>query len=135
MSDGAGSPLNGPPEPRSAMEERRLTAWIGKSLTVQGRVISAQDLTIEGQVEGTIELGDHALMVGTGAGIKADLRAKTITISGAVTGNVTASDKVDLRATGSVEGDIVAPRLVMVEGAIINGRVQAGGARGSAAKG
>jgi cytoskeletal protein CcmA (bactofilin family) len=116
------------------IDERRVKAWIGKSLTVQGKVISSQDLTIEGKVEGTIELGDHALMVGPGAGIKADLAAKTITISGAVTGNVTASDRVDLRATASVEGDIVAPRVVMVEGAVINGRINTSGARGSAGK-
>ena len=139
MSNGASSheraQPNVLPEPKSVIDERRITAWIGKSLTVQGRVISSQDLTIEGQVEGTIELGDHALMVGAGAGIKADLVAKTITISGAVTGNVTASDKVELRATGSVDGDIVAPRLIMVEGAVINGAVNASGKRGSAGKG
>ena len=123
------------PEPRSVIDERRMTAWIGTSLTVQGRIVSSQDLTIEGQVEGTIELGDHALTVGTGAGIRADLVARTITISGAVTGNVTASEKVDLRATGSVDGDIVAPRVIMVEGAVINGRVDASGTRGSAGKG
>jgi cytoskeletal protein CcmA (bactofilin family) len=114
------------PESRSVIDERRVNAWIGKSLTIQGKVISSQDLTIEGQVEGTIELGDHALTIGTGAGIKADLVAKIITISGAVTGNVTASDKVDLRATGSVDGDVVAPRVIMAEGGVINGKVEAG---------
>jgi cytoskeletal protein CcmA (bactofilin family) len=122
------------PEPRPVVDERRVNAWIGRALTVQGRVISSQDLTIDGQVEGTIELGDHALVVGAGAGITADLVAKTITISGAGPGNVRGSHKVDLRATGSVDGDIVAPQVVMAEGAVINGKVDAAGAKGSTEK-
>ena len=139
MSNGAGSHERAQPsvlpEPKSVIDERRVNAWIGKSLTIQGRVISSQDLTIEGQVEGTIELGDHALTIGTGAGIKADLVAKTITISGAVTGNVTAIDKVDLRSTGSVDGDVVAPLVIMAEGGVINGKVDAAGRKGQTGKG
>ena len=115
------------PQGGGAAEERRLAAWIGKSLTVQGKIISTQDLTIDGQVEGTIELGDHGLTIGAGAAIKANLVAKTVTISGAVTGNVKATEKVDLRATGVIDGDISAPRLVMADGAIVRGKVEAGG--------
>jgi cytoskeletal protein CcmA (bactofilin family) len=116
-----------PPQGTGVVEERRLAAWIGKALVVQGKVISAQDLTIDGQVEGTIELGNHGLTIGAGAAIKADLVAKTITISGTVAGNVTATEKVDVRATGVIDGDITAPRLVMAEGAIIRGKVDARG--------
>jgi len=108
-----------------AVDERRISAWIGTALIVQGKVISSQDLTIDGKVEGTIELGDHGLTIGSGAEIKADLVAQTITISGAVTGNVTATAVVDLRATGSVDGDITTPRLVMADGAVIKGKVDA----------
>ena len=137
MSNGASSYERGQaavlPESKSAIDERRMTAWIGKSLTIEGRVIASQDLTIEGQVDGTIELGDYALTVGTGAGIKADLVARTITISGAVTGNVTARERVDLRATGSVDGDVIAPKVIMAEGGVINGRVEAGVARSNRA--
>ena len=115
--------------PRTVVDERRVSAWIGAALTVQGKVISTQDLTIDGRVEGTIELGDHGLTIGTGAEIKADLVAQTITISGAVTGNVTATAVLDLRATGSVDGDIVAPRLIMADGAVIKGKVDATGKR------
>jgi len=104
-----------------------MSAWIGTALTVEGKVISTQDLTIDGTVEGTIELGNHGLMIGSSAKIKADLVAQTITISGAVTGNVTATSIVDLRATGSVEGDITTPRLVMADGAVIKGKVDATG--------
>src|SRR6185295_6341697 len=92
------------PDARQNSDERRMAAWIGKSLLVQGKVISTEDLTIDGRVEGTIELGNHSLTIGVGAAIQADLVAQTIIISGAVTGNVKASVKVDLRATGSVDG-------------------------------
>lgn len=112
-----------------SIDERRVSAWIGTALTVQGKVISTQDLMIDGRVEGTIELGDHGLTIGSSAEIKADLVAQTITISGAVTGNVTATSIVDLRATGSVDGDIATPRLIMADGAIIKGKVDAAGKR------
>jgi cytoskeletal protein CcmA (bactofilin family) len=110
---------------KAAADERRVSAWIGTALVVQGKVISTQDLTIDGKVEGTIELGDHGLTIGSGAEIRADLVAQTITISGAVTGNVTATSVVDLRATGSVDGDITTPRLIMADGAVIKGKVDA----------
>jgi cytoskeletal protein CcmA (bactofilin family) len=112
---------------KPAVDERRMSAWIGTALTVHGKVISTQDLMIDGRVEGTIELGNHGLTIGPSAEIKADLVAETITISGAVTGNVTATNIVDLRATGSVDGDIVTPRLVMADGAVIRGKVDARG--------
>jgi cytoskeletal protein CcmA (bactofilin family) len=113
--------------PRATIDERRMRAWIGEALTVQGKVISTQDLNIDGTVEGTIELGSHGLTIGATASIKADLVADAITISGAVVGNVTAAKIVDLRATGSVEGDIVAPKLIMADGAVVKGRVDAAG--------
>ena len=111
------------------MDERRTAAWIGKALRIEGRIVSTETLNIDGSVEGTIEVGDHNLNIGPGAAVKADLIAKTVTISGAVTGNVMASEKVNLQPTGSVDGDITTPRLVMAEGAVIKGRVEAQGDR------
>jgi len=103
-----------------------MAAWIGKALRVEGRIISGEDLTIDGSVEGSIELGDHSLTIGPGATVKANLAARSITISGSVTGSVRAGEVVDLRATGSVVGDITAPRFVMADGATVMGKVQAG---------
>jgi cytoskeletal protein CcmA (bactofilin family) len=114
---------------RSEVDERRETAWIGQGVVIEGRVTSSQDLRIDGKVEGTIEVGDHLLTVGAQAAVKANLVARSILISGAVVGNVTATERLDLEATGSVEGDISAPRLVMVEGAIVKGKVDASGSR------
>ena len=108
-------------------EERRMAAWVGKALLIHGKITSTENLTIDGSVDGTIELGDHSLTIGAGASIKADLVAQTIVISGAVAGNVLASVKVDLQVTGSVNGDIAAPLLVMADGAVVTGRVEAAG--------
>ncbi len=110
-------------DPSALLDERRRAGWIGRSVRVEGKVISTEDLTIDGHVEGSIEVGDHSLTIGPSSTIEADLFAKNVTISGAVMGNVIAREQLDVRATGSVVGDIVAPRLVMAEGAVITGQV------------
>jgi cytoskeletal protein CcmA (bactofilin family) len=107
-------------------EERRKAAWIGGSILVKGDVVSSEDLVIDGQVQGTIELGDHSLSIGQGATVVADLAAKTVTISGTVKGNVMSSGRVELRSTASVEGDISSPKLVMEDGANLSGKVDTG---------
>jgi cytoskeletal protein CcmA (bactofilin family) len=110
----------------SRAAERRTVAWIGKAVRIEGNVTSAEDLTIDGHVQGSIELGVHSLTIGPEATIQADLLAKIVTISGAVTGSVKGVEKVELRATGSVNGDITAPRFVMADGATVVGKVQTG---------
>jgi cytoskeletal protein CcmA (bactofilin family) len=104
-------------------DERRVVAWVGKSVIFKGDLISSEDMTIDGRVEGTIELRDHTLTIGPDAHIKATIVAKTVTVLGAVTGMITASAKVDVRETGSVEGNIISPRLAMADGAVLRGRV------------
>jgi len=129
------SQTNSSPAPRSEVDERRTAAWIGQGVVIEGRIISSQDLRIDGRVEGTIEVGNYVLIVGARAEVKANLVAKSILISGTVIGNVTATDRVDLQATGSVEGDISSPRLMMVDGAIVKGKVNTGGNRATKTQG
>jgi cytoskeletal protein CcmA (bactofilin family) len=107
-------------------DERRLACWIGKSILIKGDVVASGDLVIDGQVVGTIDLGDHSLTIGSGASVTADLLAKTVTISGKVKGNVTGMSRVELKATGSVEGDVTAPKFVMDDGASISGKIDTG---------
>ncbi len=114
------------------VDERRTAAWIGRALRIEGRIFSQENLTIDGEIDGTIELGDHNLTIGAGAAVKADLTAKTITINGAVTGNVLATDRVHLQATGSVDGDITTPQLLMADGAVIKGKVDVSGNKSGA---
>jgi cytoskeletal protein CcmA (bactofilin family) len=107
-------------------EERRSRAWIGGSILVKGDVVSTEDLVIDGQVQGTIELGDHSLTIGSGAAVVADLVAKNITISGQLKGDVVGSGRVELKSSAKVEGDISAPKFVMEEGATLSGKVDTG---------
>ena len=80
-------------------------------------------MAIEGHVEGTIEAQDHTLTVGRDAKIEAPILARIVTIGGPVHGNVTATEKVDILETGSLDGDIVAPRIAIAEGAYVRGKV------------
>jgi cytoskeletal protein CcmA (bactofilin family) len=96
---------------------------IGKSVVIKGELTGSEDLTIEGQVEGTIQLRDHVLTIGPNAKIKAQVFAKSVIILGEVSGNVTASEKVDIRDNGSVDGDIVSPKVAIAEGAHFRGSV------------
>ena len=82
---------------------------------IKGDVTGSEDMTIDGHIEGRIDLKGHNLLIGPNATIEANVTARTITIMGAVTGDITASEKVDLRASGSVEGDLYAPRVVMAD--------------------
>jgi cytoskeletal protein CcmA (bactofilin family) len=122
-----GSERDGSSAQTPASGERRQAAWIGKSLFVRGDVISSEDLIIDGTFEGTIEVGDHALTIGPAAEVKADLIAKIITIHGAVVGNITARERLDLRASASVDGNVKAPRFAMADGALLRGSVVSGG--------
>jgi cytoskeletal protein CcmA (bactofilin family) len=96
---------------------------IGKSVVIKGELTGSEDLTIEGHVEGKIELRQNVLTIGPNGKIKAQVFAKSVIILGEVTGNVTASEKVDLRDNGSVDGDIAAPRVAIAEGAHFRGSI------------
>ena len=107
---------------------------IGKSVVIKGELNGSEDLTIEGQVEGTIQLREHVLTIGPNGRIKAQVSAKSVIVLGEVTGNVTATEKVDIRDNGSVDGDIVAPKVAIAEGAHFRGSVdmQRAGAKAAA---
>ena len=96
---------------------------IGKSVIIKGDLSGSEDLTIEGQVEGKIELRQNVLTIGPNGKIKAQVFAKSVIILGEVTGNVTATEKVDIRDNGSVDGDIAAPRVAIAEGAHFRGSI------------
>jgi cytoskeletal protein CcmA (bactofilin family) len=94
---------------------------IGMSVVIKGELSGSEDLMVEGLVEGTIQLREHVLTVGPNGRIKAQVFAKSVIVLGEVTGNIAASDKVDIH--GSVEGDIVSPRVTIAEGAHFRGSV------------
>jgi cytoskeletal protein CcmA (bactofilin family) len=96
---------------------------IGKSILIKGELTGDEDLTIEGHVEGKVELRDHVLTIGPNGRIKAEVFAKSIVVLGQVTGNLMATEKVTIREHGSVEGDIVAPGVAIAEGAYFKGSI------------
>ncbi len=105
-----------------AMSQRDVVN-IGKSVIIKGELAGSEDLTIEGHVEGKIELKDHVLTIGPNGKIKAQVFAKAVIVLGEVVGNVSASDKVDIKDGGSVDGDIISPRVAIAEGAHFRGSV------------
>jgi cytoskeletal protein CcmA (bactofilin family) len=96
---------------------------IGKSVVIKGELSGSEDLTIEGHCEGRIELRESVLTIGPNGKIRAEVFAKSVIVLGEVVGNVTASEKVDIRDNGSVDGDIVSPRVAIAEGAHFRGSV------------
>jgi cytoskeletal protein CcmA (bactofilin family) len=108
-------------EPRAQLGRDMVN--IGKSVVIKGELSGSEDLTIEGHVEGRIDLKDNVLTIGPNGKIKAEVFAKSVVVLGEVTGNVTASEKVDIRDNGSVDGDIASPRVAIAEGAHFRGSV------------
>ena len=96
---------------------------IGKSVIIKGELNGSEDLQIEGQVEGKIELRQNTLTIGGNGKIKAQVFAKQVIVMGEVVGNITASEKVDIRENGSVDGDLVSPRVAIAEGAHFRGSI------------
>ena len=109
-------------------------AHIGKSVLVKGELSGNEDLYIDGEVEGTVELREHNLTVGPNGRVKANLHAKEITVLGKVQGNIRATDKIEIRKSGSVVGDIVTARITIEDGAYFKGSIdiQREGARADA---
>ena len=96
---------------------------IGETIVIKGELSADEDLVIEGQVEGTINLNQNVLTVSEHGKVKAEIVAKTVVIVGAVWGSIIAAEKVDIRDTCLAEGDICTSRLVMAPGADVRGRI------------
>ena len=97
---------------------------LGKSVVIKGELSGSEDLTLYGQMEGSIKLSDHTLTIGPHADIKADITARVVAILGTVTGNVLAGEKIEIGPTCSVVGDITSPHLVIADGGCLRGRVE-----------
>jgi cytoskeletal protein CcmA (bactofilin family) len=108
---------------RGASDER---ATIGRSITIRGEVSGDEDLLIQGRVDGSVNLKQHSITVGSEGEVKADITARLITVEGRVEGNLTAEEQIILRGSAVVEGDIVSPRVVLEDGARFRGGVDMG---------
>lgn len=98
-------------------------ANIGKSVVIKGEVSGSEDLVVDGQIEGTIDLRNHNLTVGPNGKLKANVTAKSIVVLGKVDGSMIASDRLDLRKSAIVTGDVTTQRIAIEEGAFLKGKV------------
>jgi cytoskeletal protein CcmA (bactofilin family) len=100
------------------------TATIGISVSIKGEIKGAEDVVVDGQVQGRIDLPEHTLTIGPNATVLADIDAKVVVVFGSVTGSINARDKADIRKTASVEGALSCGRLMVQEGATMNGKIE-----------
>ena len=105
------------------MTERTTVTTIGESIVFKGELSGDEDLVIDGQVEGKIDLNRNALTVGEHGKVNATVVAKTVVVAGDVRGNIMAAEKVDVRDTCSMEGNICTPRLAIALGANFRGGI------------
>jgi cytoskeletal protein CcmA (bactofilin family) len=98
-------------------------AHIGKSVVIKGELSGSEDLYVDGSVDGKIELRNHSLTVGPNGKVKADVSAKSVVIQGALDGSVIASDRVELKKSAVVNGDVTTQRIAIEEGAFLRGKV------------
>jgi cytoskeletal protein CcmA (bactofilin family) len=109
--------------PVSADRSGSAQAQVGKSLHLKGEITGSEDLFIDGEVEGTVELKDNNLTIGPNGNVHADVQARSITVLGRLRGNVRAGDKVEIRKTGSLEGDLATARIIIEDGAVFRGSI------------
>jgi cytoskeletal protein CcmA (bactofilin family) len=112
-----------PTAPRPVSTSTADQATIGKSLVIKGEVTGSESLYIDGRVEGSINLAGNRVTVGRNGIVSANINAREIVVLGKVRGNLTASDRVDIRSDGSLTGDVVAARISIEDGAFFKGGI------------
>src|SRR5690349_17644982 len=109
--------------PRPVAASTADQATIGKSLVIKGEVTGSESLYIDGRVEGSINLSGNRVTVGRNGVVSANINAREIVVLGKVRGNLTASDRVDIRSDGSLTGDVIAARISIEDGAFFKGGI------------
>ena len=118
-----GIPMSTMPVRGFDSEGVRGSAVIGKSVLIKGQIFSREDLVVDGEVEGSLELHEHRLTVGANGKIQANIKAREIVVLGSVHGNVEATDKIDIRKEAKLVGDIKTARIVIEDGAYFKGSI------------
>jgi cytoskeletal protein CcmA (bactofilin family) len=116
------APMTTAPAASFHMPERG-TAVIGKSVMIKGQIFSREDLTVDGEVEGSIELQENRLTIGPHGKLRAGVKAREIVVLGTINGNVEAGDKIDIRKDARLVGDLKTSRIVIEDGAYFKGSI------------
>lgn len=120
-------PMVREPMPTNSPKPSGKLGYIGESIFIKGELTGNEDLTIEGRVEGKIELKDHHLTIGRPGKVNAEIFAKSVTITGEVIGNVRADERIEISNQGRLKGDITSPRITIADGAHFKGSVDMDG--------
>jgi len=104
----------------------RTSASISQGIKIKGEVTGSEDLYVDGQVEGKLNLTNGTLTIGPNGVVKADVDAREVLVSGRIDGNITGRDRIQLSSTGQVSGEVRTERLAIEEGAMLRGKVEAG---------
>jgi cytoskeletal protein CcmA (bactofilin family) len=105
------------------VEAARGVAAIGKSVIIKGQILAREDLYLDGEMEGTVEVPEHRLTIGAHAKLQASIRAREVVVLGSVNGNVEAIDKIDIRKDARLIGDIKTGGIVIEDGAYFKGSI------------
>ena len=109
--------------PKPTDNFRADSAHIGKSVLVKGELSGSEDLYLDGEVEGSIELKDHSLVVGPHGRVRAHINARDVTVHGKVDGNVKGTERVELKKSAVLVGDIFTQRIIIEDGAFFKGAI------------
>ena len=112
-----------PDPPRQPAPVKPTPSTIGRTVAFEGTLTAQEDILLEGRFNGEVLLMDNALVVGQTGDIRADIKAKNVTIHGKANGDVKASEQVEISASGSMLGDILSPRVILQDGAKFKGRI------------
>jgi cytoskeletal protein CcmA (bactofilin family) len=107
----------------AAADAIRGVAAIGKSVMIKGQILSREDLYLDGEMEGTVEVPEHRLTIGAHAKLQASIRAREVVVLGSVNGNVEAIEKIDIRKDARLTGDIKTGGIVIEDGAYFKGSI------------
>lgn len=118
--------MNAPPLQGRQSRPSGGLATLGQSIQIEGTLTGNEDLTINGRVNGEVMLDGHTLTVGPNGKIEAGLTARSVIVQGQVNGSISAKDKIQITSSGTVKGDLIAPRVALDDGAHFAGRVDTG---------
>lgn len=124
-SEGEQSPheIQAPSKPLSPVQQLKERAIVGHSISIQGDISGQEDLMVHGKVEGKVDLNGNNVTIGQDGKVKADIMAKIISVEGHVQGNLKGQEQVIVRKSGSVEGNISAPRVSLEDGCRFTGHI------------
>jgi len=117
------APMPSAPAKAGEGEMPRGVAAIGKSVMIKGQLFSREDLYLDGEMEGTVEVPDNRLTIGPHGKLQAGIKAREVVVLGSINGNVEATERIDIRKDARVVGDIKTGRIIIEDGAYFKGSI------------